>query len=86
MPIYHVTFGQQYPREPHPTFPAAHRDGWVDVVACDLVRAREIAFQALGVKWSEMYPDDDQWRQDRRLYYPLGCLATFSEEKPCPNQ
>ena len=78
MAIYHVTFGQQYPRETHPAFPAADRDGWVDIVAPDFASARSVAFRWFGVRWANMYPDDERWAEDR-LLYPLGCLATFTE-------
>ncbi len=82
MAIYHVTFGQQYPRETHPTFPAADRDGWVDIVAPDFASARSVAFLHLGAKWAGMYPDDERWRAEDRGLYPLGCLATFTVVKP----
>ena len=41
MTTFYVTFGQQYPREPHPTFGKAHRDGWVEIEADDEMAARK---------------------------------------------
>jgi hypothetical protein len=43
MAEYYVTFGFQYPREPHPRFPEAHHDGWATIVAASASEARGIA-------------------------------------------
>lgn len=78
MPEFYVTFGDQYPtREAHPTFPQAHRDGWLTVIAGDISVARAIAFERLGQKWSFIYAsDDDLWKPE---FFPLGELDRFEE-------
>ena len=55
MPEYRVTFGQQYPREPHPSFGRANRDGWVTIVAGDYDEARAAAVAWLGTAWCDIY-------------------------------
>jgi hypothetical protein len=52
MSTFYVTFGQQYRHEAHPTFPKAHPDGWVTVVAADELAARSLAVERLGTAWS----------------------------------
>lgn len=69
---FRVTFGQRWRREGHPTFPAAHPDGWLTIVAPDEDRAREVAFGWLGRHWSDLYratDPDAMWH-----LYPLGEL------------
>ncbi len=73
MGTWYVTFGQQYPREPHPVLEVAHRDGWVEIEAPTWEEARARTTIELGSAWSAMYEDDDF----DRSYYPLGCLARF---------
>ena len=73
MALFCVTFGQQYPREPHPMFGGAHRDGWVEIHADDEDDARRRAVGVLGTAWSGLYTEDDF---DPGLY-PLGCLLTI---------
>lgn len=65
-----VTFGSQYPREPHPTFEQAHRDGWVTVVAPDERAARRLTVELLGTAWSGIYEE-----QPESWLFPLGELA-----------
>jgi hypothetical protein len=55
---FYVTFGQQYHHEPHPTFPKAHPDGWVTVVAADELAARRLAVEWLGTAWSSIYDEE----------------------------
>ena len=71
--IYYVTFGQQYPREPHPTFAKAHRDGWVEIEAPDEITARRIAVGWFDRAWAFIYSESDPWRPKLDMY-PLGCL------------
>lgn len=74
--VWHVTFGQRYRRELHPTFVAAHPDYWVDIAAASEPEARAKAHRLLGGHWAEMYPDDADWR-DRMHYFRGGCLGTY---------
>lgn len=56
MPDFYVTFGQKYPREPHPSWGAAHHNGWVRLVgATDRADARGWATVLFGRQWSEVY-------------------------------
>jgi hypothetical protein len=73
MPEFYVTFGQQYPREPHPTFPEAHRDGWATIVAESVAGAREIAVRELGRHWAFIYAEGEI----DKSYYPAGELERF---------
>ena len=75
---FYVTFGQQYPRETHPTFGAAHRDGWFEIEADNYEEARRVAIGWLGRAWSGIYPEDDF---DATLY-PLGRLHLVAGEQP----
>lgn len=81
MPDYYITFGFQYPREPPPTFPEAHHDGWVTIVADNAPQAREIAFREFGRHWSFMYEP----AEIDTSYYPKGELARFDGAgRVCP--
>ena len=70
---YRFTFGQKYRREEHPTFPAAHPDGYVTVIATDESQARNAVVGLIGTAWAFCYvaPFTDDWAQ----CYPLGELA-----------
>lgn len=75
MAVFRVTFGAQYPREPHPAFPAAHRDGYVAIEAPSEVEARIVALATLGTAWCDIY-SPERWPQVAH-YFPLGELARF---------
>lgn len=72
---FFVTFGSQYPREPHPTWELAHTDGWVRVVApsYDLARAAVVAW--LGRAWSNIYDDAADLGPE---WFPRGELAVVT--------
>jgi hypothetical protein len=70
---FRVTFGQQYPREPHPTLALAHRDGWVSILAPDEHAARAEAHRVLDVRWSMLYQPDEPGYPTTE-HYPLGEL------------
>ena len=56
MPDFYLTFGQKYPREPHPSWGAAHHNGWVRLVgAADRADARGWVTALFGRQWSEVY-------------------------------
>lgn len=55
MTEYRVTFGMKYRTQQHPTFPAAHPDGWLTIVAATEEVAREIACAVLGKEWAFIY-------------------------------
>ena len=66
---FFVTFGQQYPREPHPRLALAHKDGWVTIEAENYELARLEAFRVLGGWWSNLYEEKPD-----AAFYPLGEL------------
>jgi hypothetical protein len=80
MAKFFLTFGQRYAREPHPTFPKAHPDGYV-VIEADLYEdAREKACEVVGLHWSDLYRQDEWFRLgDVTLesMFPLGELAHY---------
>lgn len=75
MPEFIITFGDQYRREPHPTFPAAHPDGFVTIEAADIARARAIAFDRFGQKWSMAYSKEEFESDESRRLYTRGELG-----------
>lgn len=78
MSEFRLTFGQQYRREPHPTFAAAHPDGWVTIVADTFEQARELVVREFGERWSGLYDPEDQ---DGLELYPLGELARLEASR-----
>lgn len=66
-----LTFGQRYATEPHPRFPDAHPDGWVEIAARTRWDARSLALSTFGQYWCDIYHPDDF----DPSYYPLGRLA-----------
>ena len=72
---YCVTFGDRERREVHPTFAAAHPDGWVRMVeANDRGDAMRAARQAFGERWAQLQePHELEPR-----YYPRGELAVLN--------
>lgn len=71
MSEYRITFGMKYPQEPHPTFPRAHHDGYVTVVADGREDARRQAVEVLSTGWAFDYPAEEL--EDR--FAPLGELG-----------
>lgn len=55
MAEYRITFGQQYAIDPHPTFPAAHPNGYVTILAESYDEARDIAIRHLGRRFAFQY-------------------------------
>lgn len=74
MTEYRVTFGQQYPREPHPALALAHHDGWVAILATDEPTARLEAHRLLGAAWAGIYAPEDGAAYPGEDLYPLGQL------------
>lgn len=71
---FRVTFGQRFHRDEHPTFPAAHPDGWVTILAADRDTAHRAAMERLGQAWGSLYQqgDDIDWSM-----FPRGELARW---------
>ncbi len=76
MPEFRVTFGSQYPREPHPRFSLARRDGWVAILAVDVADARAFAVLVLGTAWCDLYADG-RWESWDPGWFVEGELARF---------
>ena len=76
MTDFYVTFGSQYPREGHPTWAGAHRDGWLRVVADDELAARLAVIEKLGRAWSSIYESLADMSVE---YYPLGELGVLQD-------
>lgn len=72
MKTFYVTFGVQYPREPHPLYDDAHHDGWVTIEAPSWEGARDVAFALFGPHWAFCYTELD-FKHDS--FFPLGELA-----------
>jgi len=67
---FYVTFGVQYPREPHPLYERATGAGWVRIEAASWERARDVAFGLFGPHWSFLYTElefDPSWHEAGQL-------------------
>lgn len=73
---YFVTFGQRYAREPHPTFPAAHPDGWLEIEAPNYAAANQAAHDFLGSHFALLYEE----RNFDPSFFPRGPLPTGQPE------
>jgi hypothetical protein len=76
MKHFYVTFGVKYAHETHPHWPAAHPDGWLEVIAPDYDTARALVHSYIGNVFAFMYEAD---RFDRK-WHPRGRLATISAD------
>lgn len=82
---YRVTFGQRHPREEHPTFPAADKDGWLAVLAWDYREAFEGLVRTLGNEWCNLYaPHYATYPQLK--WYPKGELGFLDATGPAGQQ
>lgn len=79
---FYVTFGQQYRRDPHPTYTEAHPDRWVrvDLTHAELdqparIHATELVVHRIGRAWSMLYDQSDF----TPAYYPLGEVAVWRD-------
>lgn len=82
MSEYRITFGQQYSREPHPTFRAAHPDGWATVIAPDIRTARLRATEMFGPHWSDCYTREEFELMPVDRWWPRGELARHEDADP----
>jgi hypothetical protein len=80
---FYVTFGQRYAREEHPSFPEAHPDGWVEVIADTEYAARVLTKKRLGTAWSHMYTEKiwKKYEENENSFarFPRGSLGTFRD-------
>lgn len=83
MAEYRLTFGQRYAREPHPTFPAAHPDGWVTIIAPTWSAGRAFASDRFGRHWAFLYAEEEfgatsAWPEPMSVLFPRGELGRFT--------
>jgi predicted dehydrogenase len=80
MKEYRVTFGLKYRTNEHPTWPKAHPDGWLTVIAENENMARRFTAALLATNWAFIYPRDGEHQADWDLYFKgeLGRIE-FSE-------
>ena len=78
MSNYFVTFGQKYAREPHPTFPGAHPDGVLRVVAEDEDDAHRLVFDTIGTHWAFLYSEDRLAKSMN--FYPYGVTHVLDSD------
>lgn len=72
----YVTFGFQYPREPHP-LPFADGDGYMTITAQDYATARATAFAITQGKFAFDYETPPKYE-----HAPLGELANITVNVP----
>ncbi len=74
MATYCLTFGEKFRREPHPTFPEAHPDGWVEVDADDIAEATSIGLRLFGNDWARVYTRSGISER----HFPRGCVGVVA--------
>lgn len=75
--IFRVTFGQQYSYQLHPTYEAAHPDGWLEIVADSESQARAATQVLLKQHYSMLY-DEREWKKEwEDKHFPAGCIERF---------
>ena len=67
MKTFYVSFGVMYGREPHPYWPGAHPDGYLEVRAPYEEQARALVQTFIGTKWGHMYDRKPEWAKRGRL-------------------
>lgn len=75
----YVTFGVQYPREPHPILPEADGNGYLRVVARGLLSReamRASVFLWLGARWSFDYDEVPEAE-----FFPRGELGALDADR-----
>lgn len=71
---WHVSFGVQHPREPHPTYSKADGNGYITILADNYDQARDFAYNLLGTKWALLYEPGSPMEA---RYWPLGEIERF---------
>jgi hypothetical protein len=79
MQTFYVTFGLKYRDVRHPKFPAAHPDGWVEIIAEGEPQAWEAAERVFGTVAPGVVEIAFLYREDRwdPSFYPDGCIAVI---------
>ena len=80
---FFATFGLKYSDTPHPKFPAASPEGWVEIVAGTETDAWVIAEEVFGtvaphiVECAFLY-GESSWKP---IYFPAGCIAVVERDE-----
>lgn len=83
LPVFYVTFGARYAREPHPKWALAHPDGYLVLEAEDEPFAREAAWKLCGQHWAFIYTQEQMFADVRHGgltaddLFPRGELARY---------
>lgn len=80
MKNFYMTFGVQYPSEPHPYWSGADGAGWVRIVAESENMARQIAEQFFGMAWSRLYTEPFFDASDSRRFYRRGEILVLQQK------
>lgn len=72
---FFLTFGLRYRREGHPTFEAAHPDGYVTVWAYTYEEARRIVAERIGSRFCGLYEAE----HFDPSFYPLGSIEEWGK-------
>lgn len=84
MARYHLTFGVQYLREPHPLGASSNPNGWIEVHAPDELAARNQVVELIGSAWSMLYSEEEFFSEEYAFeemrtvdYFPAGCSGVI---------
>lgn len=76
-----ITFGQKYRREPHPSYPAAHPDLWVEVEGDSLQECYDLIGEHLGQFYAFSHSEDQWEKEDMAKWYPRGCHEVLRKKE-----
>jgi len=74
---FYFTFGQRYAREEHPSYPLAHPNGWVTIVAKDWETARRKAEELFTHDGQLLFSHDYDDSNFESEYFPMGEIERF---------
>lgn len=75
---FRATFGLQYAAEPHPTLPAAHPEGWLEVRGVTEEQARSLVHALTGGHYAFLYRETEITRDT----FPRGALYVLEMTQP----
>jgi hypothetical protein len=73
-----ATFGVQYARTPHPTLPAAHPDGWLEVRGVTEEQALALVQALTGGLYAVLYREEEIARE----FFPRGAIYVLEMTQP----
>lgn len=84
---HYLTFGVNYPRDPHPRWVHATGDGFVKIMAVDEPTARGLAWCYFGQHWSMLHAEQFFDVADMQArHYRLGVIATITQGVPATEE